>query len=421
MQTFNLASEFVDPEAERGLLASLAQDTDLYWQLLDLLPEGTFAVEVGAWTKLDEAIAEEQNPVVPGQWIPAPNPEASARRLADLHQRRLLAAAQERLGQALYNPEYPAQALAALLEEEAVRIQTTVHELKVGQAISLPSLFNELLTSLQERRKAMQDGLGVVGLPSGLSTLDRLLGGFQSGVHLLAAQPGMGKTTLTLQMATHIASHGQPVLFVSFEEPLDRLTLKAVCQVAGLEAKRYAEGYADPQEVEVAMLKNATNLSSLYLVEGTGRLSVAHIKAKALSAMSKHKTDRCLIIVDYLQRWASSRRDFTDYRHVVSGLVSELRELALRLKNPVLAISSQNRPGQGGASLTSLKESGDLEYSADTAMFLIQADDREVTPPLRAVDLVVAKNRFGDVGKVPLIFRPEVGSMREVSGYDDIF
>jgi replicative DNA helicase len=63
--------------------------------------------------------------------------------------------------------------------------------------------------------------------------------------------------------------------------------------------------------------------------------------------------------------------------------------------------------------LVSLKESGDLEYSADTALFLVEADKPQPEPPARAVDLVVEKNRYGPKGRIPLIFRPELGVFRE--------
>jgi replicative DNA helicase len=120
------------------------------------------------------------------------------------------------------------------------------------------------------------------------------------------------------------------------------------------------------------------------------------------------------VIVDYLQRWASARRDFSEFRHVVSSLVSELRELALRIDNPILVISSQNRSGQGTALLTSLKESGELEYSADSAWFLVGNKERHLMAPSRAVDLQIEKNRYGDRGKVELLFRPNFGNFREV-------
>jgi hypothetical protein len=69
--------------------------------------------------------------------------------------------------------------------------------------------------------------------------------------------------------------------------------------------------------------------------------------------------------------------------------------------------------GKGSAALDSLEESGDLEYAADVVLFLTEAQERMATPPARAVALTVAKNRHGDTGKVGLIFRPDLGTMRE--------
>ena len=139
------------------------------------------------------------------------------------------------------------------------------------------------------------------------------------------------------------------------------------------------------------------------------------LKAKALQVMNKAKTDKCLIVVDYLQRWATGRRESDEFRLKVSALVSELRELSLRLDSPIIVISSQNRDGQGTPGLTSFKESGDVEYSADTAMFLVQdeARQRQMVKPVRAINLVVAKNRYGDIGNINLIFRPDTGRFWE--------
>ena len=69
--------------------------------------------------------------------------------------------------------------------------------------------------------------------------------------------------------------------------------------------------------------------------------------------------------------------------------------------------------GKGSAALDSLKESGGLEYAADVVVFLTEAQDQMATPPARAVELTVAKNRHGETGRVGLIFRPDLGTMRE--------
>ena len=101
----------------------------------------------------------------------------------------------------------------------------------------------------------------------------------------------------------------------------------------------------------------------------------------------------------------------------VEVMGNSLRELAVRLA-PRLGDSEPKRAeGRNrvncAASLDSLKESGDLEYMADVALFLTQDDKRAITPPARAVTLTVAKNRHGDLGAVPLIFRPDKSNFGE--------
>jgi len=415
-QSTHLADEFISQDTERGLIAAITANPELYWRVVDLLPRGAFPHEVDAWDKLTAAVEEEKAPG-PCGWEPAADPESAARRLADLYQRRLLADAWERrIAPALYDQERPAGEVVALLETEAAGVQAAVRELNTGQAQALPELFKGILAMLRQRREAYQEhGKATVGIPTGIPKLDNLLGGLQAGLHLLAAEPGAGKTTLACQIGSHAARQGYPVLFVTFEESPERLALKVICNLEGLNQKLYVEGRAEPERFSQAMSASAAALQPFKIVEGTARLTSAMLKAKALAAMAHHKADRCLIIIDYLQRWAASRREFNDFRHIVGALVAELRELATRLDSPVLAISSQNRQGQGEANLTSLKESGDLEYSADSALFLVGNDKRPAISPNRAVDLKVKKNRYGDLGTAPLLFQPDVCRMGEAS------
>jgi replicative DNA helicase len=409
---YTLASEFTRPAREQSLLAALATSPETYWEILDCLTPEAFTTERPLFEKLVEAVEQDSPlPVVHGE--PAADPHAVAQELAGLYQKRLLADLGRAFLEAL-REDTSATELITQLEEQLSRIQQAIREFRSGQVMALPDLFPEMLRDIRARHQAVKEhGKATVGLPTGITRLDNLLGGLQPGLHLLAAEPGMGKTMFALQVAAHVAQEGVPVLFVSFEESLPRLALKAVCSRVGLEAKRFTDGYEDPETLAWAMQQYGPALAKLYLIEGTARLSVAQVKAKALQVMHRSGTKRCLIIVDYLQRWAASRRDFADFRHVVSGLVSDLRELALRLDSPIVVISSQNRLGQGSAKLVSLKESGDIEYSADTALFLVEAEKRTATPPARAVDLVIEKNRYGDKGKVDLIFRPQVGLFRE--------
>ena len=148
---------------------------------------------------------------------------------------------------------------------------------------------------------------------------------------------------------------------------------------------------------------------------------MAQVRAQARRAMRQNQAERCLVVVDYLQVWAKVAEDLRgnfSVRERVDMLGGPLRELALGLRSPVLALASQNRSagnygsGKGSAALDSLKESGDLEYAADVVLFLTEAQEHRATLPARAVELTVAKNRHGETGRVGLIFRPDLGTMR---------
>src|SRR2546430_515095 len=110
MHTYRLVDDFVDAEAEQALLASLTRIPTLYWDLLDLITPEIFLTQADAWQALALALETSQCPTVPADWSPAFDPHTTAHRLVDLHQRRLLAAAQERLAQALFDEPRPRRA-----------------------------------------------------------------------------------------------------------------------------------------------------------------------------------------------------------------------------------------------------------------------------------------------------------------------
>lgn len=427
MNSFQLVDEFNDVETERGVIAAIAARPDLYWELLDFLPGDAFIAEGAAWQSLSAAIETEKPATASinglAEWTAAKDPKAAAQHLADLYQRRLLAGLQETLASALYSPK-PAPELLSLLDEEVARVQSAVKETSSGKLQWAGDLISQVLNDAENRAQQRKEtGSAISGVSTGLTRADELLNGLGTGLYILAGAPGAGKTTLSLQIAQHAAAHGTPVVYVTYENSPSNLVLKALCARAKIPPSQVERGFGNPQALRWAALEMQPIFDKLAIIEGNSKLTVAQVRGKALQAQARHKSERVLIVFDYLQR-AAHTAGYDQLRYNVSAMAGELRDLANRLNGPVLAISSQNRSqgdygkGGGSATLDSLKESGDLEYSADVVMFLRMSDKRSAAPPARAVDLVLAKNRFGDTGMVPLVFRPDLGDLREEVGPD---
>jgi replicative DNA helicase len=287
----------------------LAQSPALYWDLVDLLTPEVFTKEVDTWQAITLALETGKPLTVPTDWLPVPDPRATAQRLADLHQRRLLAAAQERLAQALFDETTAATAIVTLLEEEALRVQAALRNTPAGRLQWASALLPQVLADAEARRLQREaTGSAVLGVPTGLAQRDNLLGGLNEGLYLLAGAPGMGKTTLALQVAA-AATTDVPVVVVTFEHAPANLTLKLLCARAGVNLRDVQRGYADLAKLRRTAEAWEPVAQRLAVVEGSSQLTVAQVRAQSRRAMRHHQTERCLVIVDYLQLWAKVAED----------------------------------------------------------------------------------------------------------------
>lgn len=274
-----------------------------------------------------------------------------------------------------------------------------------------PSVLEAFLPDLRSIRERVAAGR-LPGVPTGLRTVDKKTGGLQKGVHLLAASPGAGKTTLALQIARNAASQGVAVTYLAMDEGGDRLALKLACGFAGLSATKYLRGEGNLAEIEQAMEAHRDALNLIEIYNGDPVLP-----ADALAMLDARReisgASEGLLIVDFLQAWAA-RMDSGkgDFRVAVTQIVGQLRQVAMAGRIPILAIAAQNRSGQGEASMASLRESSDLEYTADSIAFLVE-EKGESGGARRRVTYSCLKNRWGSLFDVPLIFDAEAGRFGE--------
>lgn len=244
---------------------------------------------------------------------------------------------------------------------------------------------------------------GLRGVPTGFADLDNVLAGFQrSNLIILASRPGVGKTSLALNMAQNLAvNHKRSVGFFSLEMSKEELVDRLLVNQADIDAWKLKTGKLS--ENDFTKLSNAMGElaeAPLY-IDDTPALSILEMRTKARRLQVDSSVD--LIVVDYLQLARS--RLLENRVQEVSEISQGLKNLARELKVPVLALSQLSRAveqrGKKRPQLADLRESGSIEQDADVVMFLWREDEED----LENVELDIAKHRNGALTSIKLRFR----------------
>ncbi len=255
-----------------------------------------------------------------------------------------------------------------------------------------------------------------IGVPSGFTDVDKLLGGMQrSDLLILAARPGMGKTSLILNIAINAARMGGArVGIFSLEMSNEQLVQRLVAAETGIGTQQLRLGQLDQHEWE-RFVQASESLSKLPLfLDDTPAITPLHMRGKCRRLYREHGLD--LIIVDYLQLMTSGfgTPGRSENRvQEVSAISRNLKELARELNVPVIAASQLSRAvesrGDKRPVLSDLRESGSIEQDADVVMFIYRDEVyNEDTERPNQADIIVAKHRNGPVGTVSLYFRKEL-------------
>lgn len=243
------------------------------------------------------------------------------------------------------------------------------------------------------------------GVPTGFRDLDSKLAGMQaSNLIILAARPGVGKTSFTLNIAQHVAvNSGLPVGFFSLEMSIEELIDRLLVGQADIDAWKLKTGKLDDKDYQKLSLAMGQLAEAPLYIDDTPGITISEMRTKARRLQMEHGLK--LIIVDYLQLMHG--RNLDNRVQEVSEISQSLKNLARELKIPVLAISQLSRAvenrGTRRPQLADLRESGAIEQDADVVMFIYREDPEK----LEQVTLDIQKHRNGPVGEIPLIFRPD--------------
>ncbi len=292
------------------------------------------------------------------------------------------------------------------------RAESILFEISQRRAVVDFEPLSKLLGDAYDRLEHLHYHRGqLIGVPSGLTQLDALLGGFQpSDLIIVAARPSVGKSSLALNIAQHAAvRERKKVALFSLEMSKEQLALRLLSAESGINPRPLQTGFIEETDwTRIATVMNEMAEAPMWIDE-TSALTVMGLRTKARRlAAEEHGLD--LIVVDYLQLMQASTQSREPNRvQEVSEISRGLKQLARELRVPVIALSQLSRSveqrGNAEPRLSDLRESGSLEQDADVVIFLY----REAEPnPQAEFDLIkakVAKHRNGPTGDVPLNFR----------------
>ncbi|OGK09584.1 replicative DNA helicase [Candidatus Roizmanbacteria bacterium RIFCSPHIGHO2_01_FULL_35_10] len=273
--------------------------------------------------------------------------------------------------------------------------------------IELKSILAE---SFERLEQFMKKGSHLRGVPTGFTDLDNKLAGMQdSNLLILAARPGIGKTTLALNIALHVATKEKiPVGFFSLEMSKEELVDRLLVGQADIDAWRLKTGRLSDDDYKKLTEAMGILAEAPIFIDDTPGASILEMRTKARKLMVERQIK--LVIVDYLQLADSGRR-FDNRVQEVSFISQGLKNLARELKIPVMAISQLSRAveqrGSRKPQLADLRESGAIEQDADVVMFIYNEEDGEdlLDSSKRLIKLYIAKHRNGAIGEIDLMFR----------------
>ncbi|MBQ9728333.1 MAG: replicative DNA helicase [Clostridia bacterium] len=268
---------------------------------------------------------------------------------------------------------------------------------------------------LQRFEKLQSDKDAYKGIPTGFKRLDKITNGLQAGALIvLAARPGMGKTSLAMNLVEHAALRaGKTCAVFSLEMPRHEIVQRLICSYANVSMKNALSGELSSKEWKKLMVAGDQLKKSNIFIDDSSRVTPAEI----LSKCRRLKTTAGgvdLVMIDYIQLMSGGSSNLAgseNRQQEVASITRDLKIMAKELGVPVIALSQLRRIQSKEPQLSDLRESGAIEQDADIVMFISRPELMATQEELAsgkvvkgAAELILAKHRAGEQGRVSLKF-----------------
>ncbi len=298
---------------------------------------------------------------------------------------------------------------SAILEAAEQKVYAIRRGRSAQELVPVAQLIKPFLDQLNDLASGKT---GLPGLPSGFSAVDQKIHGLnRSDLILLAARPGMGKSSMALNMALNTAKmSGKTVAIFSLEMSKEQLLVRLMASEALVELTRLSTGRLSSTDWGKLTQAARTLRQTDIRIDDNPMLTAADMNAKC-----RRLDNLGLVVIDYLQLMSSAGgRSYAgeNRQQAVSDISRMLKIMAKELDVPVICLSQLSRANEKREDkrpmLSDLRDSGAIEQDADIVMFLYREDYyKEESENRNIAECIVAKNRHGETGKVPLRWVPE--------------
>ncbi len=276
--------------------------------------------------------------------------------------------------------------------------------------------YYEYLSEVQDR------GPEMAGLPTGFIDFDRMTGGLhKSDLLILAARPGVGKSSFAMTMAFNMAmQHRTPVGVFALEMGRDQLLQRLLATYTGIDSQKLRTGRITTSELTTLMDAMGQLSAAPIYIDDTPGVTVNELRSKSRRLQAEHGLE--VLIIDYLQLMSGSGKRNDNRVQEVSEISRSLKSLARELNIPVIALSQLSRAVEGRTShvpvLADLRESGSIEQDADLVMFIYREEMYDKDTDKKGIaEIHIAKHRNGPLGTVSLFFDQRTTRFRDLAPY----
>jgi replicative DNA helicase len=301
-----------------------------------------------------------------------------------------------------------------LIDDVEKQIFTVGEERVRGE---LPDMKDHVNAALDSIEKLYKNKGEVTGVPTGYKVLDTMTSGMHpSEMIVIAARPSMGKTALAMNIAEHVAvDKNIPVAVFSLEMSAQQLVQRLLCSRARVNLQNLRNGIMPKGAQQSLIQASAAYGQCKMYIDDTAGLSILELRAKSRRLMDKHKLG--LIVIDYLQLLKSPSKRGQENRQIeIAEISGGIKALAKELGIPIIVLAQLNRKsedrGDGKPRISDLRESGSIEQDADLVGLLYRSayyakDEEDRNEKGGESELIIAKQRNGPTGEVPLTFLSE--------------